>query len=202
MTKSATRPSAIPFTLEDVAHFTDASGELPADTALRLQAFIRCQDPEPLERTRQLIGSHLDQLRQMAVDAGVERRVDAVFVFRTLERLRVEPWEMPDDVLHHGVEVPYQDLLLMAGALARRADASESAELERLIQRLKVALGRQIRQQDFVERLIERLLEVGEDAAEEALDQVVALYRRRRLAAGEQRSSTEKPPNTGEDSPG
>ncbi len=171
------------FTLEDVAHFADATGELPADTAVRLQAFVHGDDPKQDERTRRLIGSHLEALRQMAEDAGVEMLVDAVFVFRIFERLRSETWEKPDDVLHHGVEVPYKELISMAGAHAQRADAALKVELERLSQRLMIALGRQIRDQDFVELLIDRLLEVGEEAADEALSQVVALYRRRREVA-------------------
>ncbi len=175
-----TVPDPIPLTLEDVAHFADATGELPADSAVRLRALVRCQDREQIERTWSLIEGHLESLRQMAVDAGVERLVDAVFVHRLLERLRTEDWEAPGDVLHHGVEAPYRDLISMIGARARRAEDAEKAELERLNRRSTVALGRQLRGQDCVERLIERLLEVGEEAAEEALGQVVSMYRRRR----------------------
>ncbi len=137
MTKTVSEP--FPLTLEDVAHLADATGELPDDTAVRLRAFIRCDDPQRFERTWHLIRSHLEALRQMAGDAGVKMLVDAVFVFRIFERLRSEAWERPEDLLHRGVEVPYQELISMAGAHVERAEAAETAELERLIERLREA---------------------------------------------------------------
>ncbi len=137
MTKTV--PEPFPLTLEDVAHLADATGEVPDDTAVRLRAFIRCDDPERFERTWHLIRAHLEALRQMAADAGVEMLVDAVFVFRIFERLRSEAWQRPEGVLHRGVEVPYQELISMAGSYVERADAAETAELERLIERLREA---------------------------------------------------------------
>ncbi len=121
----------------------------------------------------------------MAEDAGVELLVDAVFVYRILERLRTETWESPGDVLHPGVEVPYPHLLSMAEAMAARAEADEGEELIELIEHLSVALGDQIGGQKLLDFLLGRLLEVGEETAEEALSQLVSNYRRRRAVAAE-----------------
>ncbi len=131
----------IPLTHEDVAHLADGSGEHPADTAARLKVFIRCDDLERVQHTWRLIGSHHEELRRMAEDAGVELLVDAVFVFRILEQLRAESWKSPEDVLHPGVEVPYPPLIAMAGARAQRAGGAEKAELLRLRERLVLALA-------------------------------------------------------------
>ncbi len=70
----------------------------------------------------------------------------------------------------------------MAGARAERAQGAEQAELERLGARLIRALSDEISGEDFVEPLIGRLVEAGEEAAEEALRRLVARYRERRAA--------------------
>ncbi len=182
-TKTTPDRGAIPLTPEDVAHLADASGELPDDTATRLQALIRCDDLERVEHTWPLIGAHLEALRQMAEDAGVELLVDAVFVLRIFERLRSEHWESPEDLLHPGVEMPYEQLISMAGALAERAVGAEKAELRHLKERLIAALGDQLGGEEFVKLLIDRLLEIREEVAEETLNHLVGLYRHRREAA-------------------
>ncbi len=180
-TKTATDPTpkAIPLTYEDVAHLADGSGDLPADTAVRLQVFICCDDLERVQDTWRLIASHREELYQMADDADVELLVDAVFIFRILEQLRSEPWERPGDVLHPGIEVPYPQLISMAAAGAARAAGDEQAELLRLRERLVLALGNQLGS----EKVVERLLEVREEVAEEALSQLVRVYRHRRAGA-------------------
>ncbi len=178
-------PDPIPLTLEDIAHFADTDDELPDDTAARLQQLVLCDDPERFQATWRLIEVHRAALRQMMEDAGVELWMDGIFVFRIFEQLRSEHWENPEDLLHHRVDVPYQALISMAGARARRAASAEKAELEQLIERLTVALGENIAKEKFVTQLIDRLLEVGEEAAEEALNQFLGLYRQRReVAAG------------------
>ena len=183
-TQTTPDSGAIPLTPEDVAHLADATGELPDDTATRLQTLIRCADLEQVERTWRLIGTHLKALGQMAEDAGVDLLVDAVFAFHLFERLRSEPWESPEDLLHPGVEMPYQQLISMAGALAERAAGAEKEELGHLRERLIVALGEQLGRERFVQLLIDRLLEIQEEVAESALGHLVGLYRQRRQAAG------------------
>ncbi len=140
-TTTATDPTAIPLTPEDVAHLADGTGEFPDDTAARLKVFIRCDDMERVQRTWHLIGSHLEELHRMAEDADVELLVDAIFVFRILEQLRSEAWESPGDVLHPRIEVPYPHLISLAGARAERAADAEKAELQQLRQRLLLAAG-------------------------------------------------------------
>ncbi len=52
-------------TLEDVAHFADASDELPEDTALRLQALICCDDQEQVQETTGVnLSSYMPQDRE------------------------------------------------------------------------------------------------------------------------------------------
>ncbi len=182
-TRTTIDPAAGPLTHEDVAHFADGSGELPGDTAARLQALIRCDDLDRVERTWRLIGAQLEELRRMAEDADVELLVDAVFVFRILERLRSETWESPHEMLHPGVEVPYPPLIAMVGVMAERAEGEESAELLALHERLTIAQDNRACGEKLLDFLVARLLEVDEEAAEGALDQLVAIYRHRRAAA-------------------
>ena len=179
----STTPTLDPLTLEDVAHFADASGELPDDTATRLQALVCCDDPEQIQDAWRLAGSHLEALRQTARDAGVDLLEDAIFVFRIFEKLRSESWERPEEVLPHGVEVPYQPLISIVGAYAERAAGTERAELRQLRERLISALGHQLGDEAFVQQLIDRLLRVGEEAAEEILGHLMGLYRQRRRVA-------------------
>ncbi len=179
------KTNALDLTLEDVAHLADGTRELSEATATRLQALVRCGDLGRVQESWRLVGSHLEALRQLAEDAGVELMVDGIYVFRIFERLRSEHWESPEELLHHGVEVPYQELISMARAHTRRAAGAERAELQQLAESLMVALGRQLGKETFVAQLIGRLLEVGEEAAEEALNQFLGLYRQRReVAAG------------------
>ncbi len=180
---STTAPDLTP---EDVAHFADASDELPDDTAVRLQAFICCDDPEQVHETWRLIRAHLEALRQMAEDAGVELLVDAIFIFRIFEQLRSETWESPGEVLLSGIDVPYRQVISMAGAHAERAEGTERAELLRLRKRLIAALGQQLGGGELADRLIDRLLEVGEEAAEETLSHLLEVYRQRREGATSQ----------------
>ena len=183
-----TEARPISFTLEDVAHFVDGAGELPKDTAARLRALIRCDDLNRVESTWDLIRAHRADLRRMADDAGVELLVDAVFVFRIFERLRSETWESPGDLLHDGVEVPYQQLIALVGAHAERAEGDERQELLRLKARLTAVVGDQLGSEGFVELLIDRLLEVGEELAEKTLDRVAETYRHRRAVGTEKQN--------------
>ncbi len=204
-------PEAIPLTLEDVAHLADGADELPDDTAARLKVFIRCNDLDRVRSTWRLIGAHLEELRRIAEDAGIELLVDAVFVFRILERLRSEAWESPGDVLHPRVEVPYSQLIALAGAQAKRAGDTEKTELLQLCERLRFASrssksrpaarpedirrevppaaisvrapGKQPSAEMFLTLFLDLLLEIGEEAAEEALANLTAMYRQRRAFA-------------------
>lgn len=172
-------PKAVSFTLEDVAHFADGSSELPSETADRLRTLIHCDDPEQLEQTWRLIRDRRQNLHQMAEDAGVELWVDAVYVFRSLERLRAEPWETPTEVLDHRVDVPYRELIAMAGAAAKRAEGEERSELEEVAKRLTSVLGEDLGD-ELIEAWTDRLLEAGEEAAEGALGRLLEVYRQRR----------------------
>ncbi len=175
----------IPLTPEDLALIADGTGNIPDDTAVGLQAFIlSAGDSQKFERTRQWIVAQLEELRRTAADAGVELLGDGQYVFSTLERLRAEPWKTPADLLDPRLDVPYQELIAMAGARAERARGAEKAELRQLIERLVGALGDELGGEKYVQLLIGRLLEVGEAAAEEALRQLVGIYRHRRAAAG------------------
>ena len=142
-TTTATEPAPtdIALTQEDIALLADGTGNIPDDTATRLQALIRCDDRERLQRTWRRIAAHLEDLHQMAQDAGVKLLADGLYVFRDLSRLRSEPWESASDVLDPRLEVPYPELLAMAGALADRAEGAEKAELQQLLERLARDFG-------------------------------------------------------------
>ncbi len=185
MNRNANQPRAITLTIDDVAFLADGSGNIPDETADRLRALILCDDSDEVEFFwRMSVMPWLEELRQMARDARVELLADGLYVFRSLEHLRSMRWEQPADIFDQRLDIPYHELILMAGALAGRAAPEEKAELDRLVDRLMVALAAEIRDADFVESLVERLLEIGEAAAEAALAQVIAHYRQRRRAAG------------------
>ncbi len=181
----------IPLTPEDLALIADGTGNVPDDTAVRLQAFILgAGDREQFERWRQWIVAQLEELRGAAAEADVELLADGRYVHTLLERLRAEPWDTPADLLDRRLDVPYQELIAMAGARADRAQGAETAEMRQLVERLVGALGDELGGEKFVQLLISRLLEVGEAAAEEALRQLVGIYRDRRAGAGEHGSRT------------
>ncbi len=209
---TATDLTAIPLTPEDVAHLADGTGELPDDTAARLKVFIRCNNRDRVWNTWCLIEIHLEELRRMAEDADVEFLVDAVFVFRILERLRSEAWESPGDVLHPRVEVPYPHLIALVRAQAERAGGTEKTKLLQLCERLRFAANRSSRSRPtsrpegirretppaaisvrapgkqpsaemFLTLFLDLLLEIGEEAAEEALANLTTMYRQRRAFA-------------------
>ncbi len=116
------------FTLakEDIALLADGTGNIPDTTATRLKPLIVCDDFSQLQRYwRDRIVPCLRELCQMARDAQVKHLADGLYVFRTLERLRSTPWERPTDVLDQWLDVPYSELILMASALAERAEAEE-----------------------------------------------------------------------------
>lgn len=144
-------PEDIPLTLEDVALLADGAGNIPDDTATRLQTLIRCDDLERIERTWRWIKAELEQLRGMADDARVELLADGLYVFRCFERLRVEPWTLPGDLLDPRLDVPYQELISMAGAFEGRAQGAEKVEMQKLIERIGAALGAQIQIEEQVE---------------------------------------------------
>ncbi len=155
-------PQEITLTLEDVAHFADGTGDLPADTAGRLRAMILCEDSDEIEYTwRCQIAPHLEDLRRMADDAGVETLVDGLYISQWLERLRSRPWQKPEDVFHANVDVPYQELINMACALAGRAGGDERAELRLLSERLITAVDDHLGGDKIVELLFNRLVEIG-----------------------------------------
>ncbi len=183
-TKTATAKPLrdIALTAEDVAELADGTGNIPDATARRLQALIRCRDPELLRRNWDRIGTQLEELGQMAEDAGVDLLVDGLYVLRILEQLRARRWEYTGDVLDPRFEVPYPELISMARARAGRAEGPEKAGLELLAKRLVAVWGGQIGTDEDVDLLIDRLLEVGEEVGEEALGQLVEMYRCRRKA--------------------
>ncbi len=172
-----------PLTLEDLALIADGTGNVPDATATRLQALFSCEDPDEVEYLWRCYAAALADLRRMAADAGVELLADGLYVHRLLERLRTEPWDAPADLIDPRLDVPYRELIAMTRARAGRAEGEEKAELGQLVERLGAALGAQIRGDSSADLLIDRLLEVGADIAEEALDQLVGLYRDRRAAA-------------------
>ncbi len=183
MTKIANGPKELALTREDVALLADGTGNIPDDTAARLQALIRCDDADEIGAFwRCSVTPWLEELSQMTEDAGVELLADGLCVFRDLERLRSLRWQQPTDVLDGRLDVPYRELIVMAGALAERAEGVERIGLERLAERLTAALGAEMLEGDNVEMLIDRLLEIGQEAADEVLGQVVARYRQRRKA--------------------
>ena len=118
---------AIGLTMKDIAILADGQGNIPDDTAERLAIFIRGEE--------RVLGT-LEQLARMAADAGVEHLADGHDTFENLSRLRQEPWESVTDVLDPRLDVPYPDLISMAGALADRAEGEEQAELRELGRRL------------------------------------------------------------------
>ncbi len=149
---------------EDVALLADGTGNIPDDTATRLQTFIRCRDRELIECTWRWIGSQLEEQRQMAEDAGVELLADGLYVSRCFERLRADPSTRPSEVLDPRLDVPYQELISMAGALADRGDAAEKVEMQQLIKRLGVALGEQIQTEEELEPIAPTTSEIAEIA--------------------------------------
>jgi hypothetical protein len=188
MTKTATTiPEEITLTPEDVALLADGTGDVPDETAVRLQALILCDDPRRIAATWRAIAGQLEELRRMAEDAGVELLADGLYAYRCLERLRSLPWERPADVLDLRLDVPLRELLSMTGAMIARADGAEKAELKRLFERLAAAQGEETRDDDLFEGLIERLLDVGPEAAEATLTQLEGRYRQRRQPARNKR---------------
>ncbi len=183
-TASETPPQDVALTLEDVACLADGNGDLPDATAARLRTLIRCDDQKLIQRTWRRRASQLEELHQMAADAGVELLVDGLYLYRILEQLRSKPWQSTSDVLDPRLDVPYQELITMAGALAERARGDEQAELRQLIERLKVNLSDLIGGDKILEHLVGRLLEAGDEAAEEALRELVGIYRHRRAVVG------------------
>ncbi len=136
-------PEGIALTLEDLALLADGTGNIPDDSAVRLQTLIRCGDPARFEAAGRWIAAQLKVLRRMAADAGVDLLADGLYVSRCLERLRSGSWCSPTDVLDPRLDVPYQELIAMAGACADRArDEEEQAELRNLIERLVAGSGR------------------------------------------------------------
>ncbi len=144
-------PKGVPLTPEDVALLADGSGNIPDDTATRLQAVIRCTDLELIQRTWRWIGTLSVVLRQLADDAGVELLADGLYVFRCFERLHSESGLRPGELLDPRLDVPYLELISMASAFADRGDDAERAELEQLIERLGVAWSEQIDVEEQVE---------------------------------------------------
>lgn len=141
---------------EDVALLADGTGNIPDDTATRLQALIRCRDLEQIERTWSWIGSQLGEQSRMAEDADVELLADGLYVYRCFERLRSDPSTRPGELLDPRLDVPYQELISMAGAVADRGDAAEKAEMQQLIERLGVALAEQIQAEEKLDLTVRR----------------------------------------------
>ena len=141
----------IALTREDVALLADGTGNIPDGTATRLRELVRCRDLELIARTWRWIGKQVEDLRRLAEDAGVELLADGLYVFRCLERLRSGSWRSPTEVLDPRLDVPYQELISMAGAHSDRAEGAEKAELQGLIERLASALSEQIRGEELLE---------------------------------------------------
>ncbi len=183
-TATGPAPQGIDLTPEDLALIVDGTGNIPDDDALRLGSLVLCQDPERFEAARCWMAAQIEEMRRMAADAGVELLADGLYVFGCLEQLRIEPWETPGDVLDRRLDVPYRELIAMARARADRAGDDERTEMRQLVERLGIALGTQIRGESSAHLLIDRLVEVGDEVAVEAFNQLVGLYRDRRAAAG------------------
>ncbi len=144
-------PEGVALTPEDVALLADGSGNIPDDTALRLRPVVRSTDLELVQRTWLWIGAVIEVLRRLSEDAGVELLADGLYVFRCFERLRLEPRTPPGELLDPRLDMPYQELISMAGAFADRDDDAEKAEMQQLIERLGVAWGEQIQAEERVE---------------------------------------------------
>ncbi len=144
-------PKGVALTPEDVALLADGSGNIPDDTATRLAALIRCHDLELIQRTWLWIESLLEVLCRLSEDAGVELLEDGLYVFRCFERLRSEPWARPGELLDGRLDVPFQELISMAGAMADRAGDAEKIELQQLVERLGTALDEQIQAEEQLE---------------------------------------------------
>ncbi len=185
MNRNDNQPRAIHLTIDDVALLADGQGNIPDETATRLKDLILFGDSDEIEFFwRTSVMPWLEELRQMARDARVELLADGLYVFRGLECLRSMRWEKPAEVFDQRLDIPYHELILMALARAGRAEKAEKIELERLAEDLSVALVAEIRDADFVEPLVDRLLEISEEVADEVLGQVIAHYRQRRRAGG------------------
>lgn len=87
------------------------------------------------------------------------------------------------------LDVPFNELISMAGAMAERAEGEEKAELEELRQRLITAFGDQLGDEKILRLTMDRLIEVEEAVAEAVLGHLVGLYRRRRKNAGRPEST-------------
>ncbi len=157
-------------TLEDVAILADGIGNIPDGTAERLR---------PLVREDERLAEDLAALRQLADDAGVQLLEDGLNTYERLGRLRERAWEKPSEVLDPLVEVPYRELIAMAGAMAKRADGGEKAELEELRERLIAAFGDELGGVKIL-KMVDELVEVEDAVAETVLGQLVGLYRLRR----------------------
>ena len=120
----------------------------------------------------------------MAEDAGVRLLADGLYAHESLTRLRQEPGKSTKDVLDPRLETRHADLIVVANALADRAEGEEKAELRELAGRLAVDLRDSLMAESFVEQLLARLVKVREDA-EEALDELARRYRKRRATAHE-----------------
>ena len=184
ITDGGSPPGGVTLTRRDLAAIAGGTGNLPDETALRLKTLIDCcQDPERWEAARRWAAARLAEMRRLAADAGVELLADGLYALDCLEKLGSAPWESPGEVLDPRLDVPYRELISLAAARAERTGGEEKAEIERLGKRLIRAQGDEVSSEDLVEPLIDRLLEVGDEAAEEALRRLVGRYRERRAAA-------------------
>ena len=162
-------------TLKDIAILADGAGNIPDDTAGRLQSYIRRDEDlkEPLAR-----------LQQMASDAGTPSLADGLHAFDNLARLRARAWKRPFDVLDPRLDVPFEELISMADAMALRTDGEEKAELLRLKDRLVAAFGEDLGRAEPGRLLIDRLLEVDGETAEAAVASLLEISRLRRRPSG------------------
>lgn len=158
-------------TLEDIAVLADGTGNVLDETAAKLKPLI-CGD----ERFAEAIAA----LRQMAEDAGTRLLADGLHAFRSLSRLREKAWRKPTDVLDPDLDVPFGELISMAGAMAGRAEGEEQAELQRLRERLIDAFGVELGAEKILQMMMDRLGEVEEAVAEAVLSHLLGLYRFRR----------------------
>ncbi len=158
-------------TLEDVAALADGTGNLSDETAARLKPLV-CGD--------EAFAEDLAALRQMAEDAGTRLLADGLHAFRRLSRLRERFWSRPADVLGPDLDVPYGELITMAGAMAARVEGEERAGLERLRERLIVAFGVELGDDRALRLMMDRLDEVEETVAEAVLTHVLSQRKGRR----------------------
>ncbi len=138
-TQTGAPPGGVTLTTEDIALLADGTGNIPDDTARRLQVLICCGDVEQIVALWRYLAAELVILRRLADAVRVALLADGLHYYRCVERLRAEIWKTPADVFDPRTELHYPELISVARYLAGRAEGEERAELEHLAGRLEHA---------------------------------------------------------------